>query len=219
MSRTSDSRRKARGRTGLPPLPPPLPPFPPLPAGTRGDEAPVLTGAPPPTREVLASPPQPTTGRPSRSAAGSRATELEGQLAERTADLQRVKAEYDNYRKRVRRDRLAVREAAVANVLRGLLSVLDAIARARELGELRGGFQRVAQVLEAELAALGLQAFGEPGEAFNPELHEALSHAHSTEVDRATCSEILAPGYRVGDYLLRPAQVTVTEPPALTRGR
>ncbi|GAA2097264.1 nucleotide exchange factor GrpE [Actinomadura alba] len=146
--------------------------------------------------------------------ARSRVDELEARLAERTADLQRVKAEYDNYRKRVRRDRLAVGEAAVANVLRGLLPVLDALARARELGAVHGGFQQVAQTLEAELAALGLQAFGEAGEPFDPARHEALSHARSTEVARATCSKILAPGYRVGDHLLRPAQVMVTEPPA-----
>ncbi|WP_315987012.1 nucleotide exchange factor GrpE [Actinomadura sp. HBU206391] len=146
----------------------------------------------------------------------SRIERLEALLAERTADLQRVKAEYDNYRKRVRRDRLAVGEAAVANVLRGLLPVLDGVARARELGEVHGGFQQVAQALETELAALGLHAFGEPGELFDPACHEALFHVRSTEVDHATCSTILAAGYRVGDHLLRPAQVTVTEPLALT---
>jgi molecular chaperone GrpE len=145
--------------------------------------------------------------------------ELEARLAECTADLQRVKAEYDNYRKRVRRDRLAVGEAAVANVLRGLLPVLDAVARARELGAVHGGFQQVAQTLETELAALGLEAFGEAGEPFDPARHEALSHTRSTEVDHATCSKVLAPGYRVGDQLLRPAQVMVTEPPAPTGDR
>ncbi|MFC0551675.1 nucleotide exchange factor GrpE [Planotetraspora thailandica] len=199
----SDSRRKGRRRTDLPRLP----------QGT-GEKA-VLAGAPPPTREPLASPPHAHAGRPS-----ARSTrELEAELAERTADVQRVKAEYDNYRKRVQRDRLAVREAALANVLRGLLPVLDAIARARELGEVRGGFQLVAEALEDELSALGLESFGEPGEGFDPTLHEALIHAHSTEVDRPTCSEILAAGYRIGDRLLRPAYVRVIEPPTPAGGR
>jgi molecular chaperone GrpE len=142
---------------------------------------------------------------------------LQTELAERTADLQRVKAEYDNYRKRVQRDRLAVRQIAVANVLHGLLPVLDAIARARELGEVHGGFQQVAEVLEAELAALGLQSYGEVGERFDPERHEALVHAYSMEVGGPTCSEVLALGYRVGERLLRPAQVAVIEPPAPSR--
>lgn len=141
-----------------------------------------------------------------------RTAELEAELAERTADLQRVKAEYDNYRKRVRRDRLAIREIAVANVLRGLLPVLDAIERAREIGQLHGGLQQVAKVLEAELAALGLQAFGEPGEPFDPERHEALCHSRSAQVEHAICGEILARGYRVGAHTLRPALVAVTEP-------
>lgn len=141
-----------------------------------------------------------------------RAAELEAELAERTADLQRVKAEYDNYRKRVRRDRLAIREIAVVNVLRGLLPVLDAIDRARELGRLHGGLEQVAKVLETELSALGLQAFGEVGEPFDPVWHEALCHSRSAQVDRATCAEILARGYRVGDRILRPARVAVAEP-------
>jgi molecular chaperone GrpE len=151
-----------------------------------------------------------------RPPARSWTAKSQAELAERTADLQRVKAEFDNYRKRVQRDRLAVREIALSNVLRGLLPVLDAIARARELGEVRGGFQQVANALETQLAALGLETFGEPGDVFDPERHEALFHAYSTGVDQATCSQILACGYRVGDNLLRPAQVTVTEPPTPT---
>ncbi|HEV7931892.1 MAG TPA: nucleotide exchange factor GrpE [Actinomadura sp.] len=207
MSSRSDFRRNGRPRNGLLPLP----------AGIRDDKTPaLLTGAPPPSRDRPASPPKATSNETS---ARSRMEELEARLAECTADLQRVKAEYDNYRKRVRRDRLAVGEAAVANVLRGLLPVLDAVARARELGAVHGGFQQVAQTLETELAALGLEAFGEAGEPFDPARYEALSHARSTEVDRATCSKVLAPGYRVGDQLLRPAQVMVTEPPAPTGDR
>ncbi|OKK03865.1 molecular chaperone GrpE [Streptomyces sp. CB03234] len=135
-------------------------------------------------------------------------------LAERTADLQRLKAEYDNYRSRVHRDRLAVREAAVGNVLRRFLPVLDAIAEAARQGELTGGFQRVALALDSELAALGLGAFGAVGDPFDPRVHQAVAYHRSALVARAVCSEIVRPGYRVGDQLLRPAEVIVTGPPS-----
>ncbi|MDN3296547.1 nucleotide exchange factor GrpE [Streptomyces ficellus] len=135
-------------------------------------------------------------------------------LAERTADLQRLKAEYDNYRSRVHRDRLAVREVAVANVLRRLLPVLDAISEAARQGELTDGFQRVARALDSELAALGLAVFGAVGEPFDPRVHQAVSYHRSDHAERPVCTEIVRPGYRVGDHLLRPAEVTVTGPPA-----
>lgn len=144
----------------------------------------------------------------------SREENLRAQLRERTADLQRVKAEYDNYRKRVRRDRLAVREIAVANVLGRLLPVLDALADATEQGEVTGGCERVAEALRDELAALGLEPFGAVGDPFDPFVHEAIYYHRTDEVERATCTEILRPGYRVGDQLLRAAQVTVAGPTA-----
>lgn len=134
---------------------------------------------------------------------------LAAELAERTEDLLRVKAEYDNYRKRVKRDRLAIREIAVANVLRGLLPVLDAVDGARELGELTGGFEAVTRTLEAQLAALGLRSFGEVGDSFDPTVHEAVAHSTSGGVGFAVCSAVLRPGYRIGEQLLRPAEVVV----------
>jgi len=137
---------------------------------------------------------------------------LAEQLAERTADLQRVTAEYANYRKRVERDRTAVREQAVANVLYGLVPVLDDIGRAREHGELVGGFKSVADSLEATVAKLGLESFGENGEPFDPKVHEALTHSYSSDVTEPTCVQILQPGYRVGERILRPARVAVAEP-------
>ncbi|WP_316248186.1 nucleotide exchange factor GrpE [Streptomyces sp. TRM49041] len=135
-------------------------------------------------------------------------------LAERTADLQRLKAEYDNYRTRVHRDRLAVREIAVANVLRRLLPVLDAVAEAGRHGELTGGFLRVARELEGELAALGLATFGAAGEPFDPRVHRAVAYVQSDRAERPVCTEVVRPGHRVGDQLLRPAEVVVTGPPA-----
>jgi molecular chaperone GrpE len=133
-------------------------------------------------------------------------------LAERTADLQRLQAEYANYRKRVERDRLAVREQALANVLHGLLPVLDDIGRAREHGELTGGFKSVAESLDGIVTKLGLTAFGESGDPFDPTLHEALMHSYSADVTEPTAVQILQPGYKVGERIIRPARVAVAEP-------
>jgi molecular chaperone GrpE len=133
-------------------------------------------------------------------------------LAERTADLQRLQAEYANYRKRVERDRLAVREQALASVLSELLPVLDDIGRAREHGELSGGFKSVAESLESIAVKLGLTTYGENGDPFDPTLHEALMHEYSDQVSEPTCVKILQPGYKVGDRIIRPARVAVAEP-------
>lgn len=133
-------------------------------------------------------------------------------LNERTADLQRLQAEYQNYRRRVERDRVAVKEIAIANLLTELLPVLDDIGRAREHGELVGGFKSVAESLETVAAKLGLQQFGKEGEPFDPLVHEALMHSYSPDVTETTCVQILQPGYRIGERNLRPARVAVAEP-------
>jgi molecular chaperone GrpE len=137
---------------------------------------------------------------------------LEATLAERTADLQRLQADYTNYRRRVERDREAVRELALVNILTNLLPVLDDIGRAREHGELEGGFKSVADALEAAVGKLGLERFGEPGEPFDPSVHEALTHAHSAEVTEPTAVQVFQPGYRIGARVVRPARVGVAEP-------
>lgn len=134
------------------------------------------------------------------------------QAAERVADLQRLQAEYANYRKRVERDRVAVREAAIANLLSELLPVLDDIGRARDHGELVGGFKSVAESLETVVAKLGLQQYGKEGEPFDPLVHEALMHSYSPEVTETTCVQVLLPGYRIGERVIRPARVAVAEP-------
>ncbi len=133
-------------------------------------------------------------------------------LAERTADVQRIQAEYANYRKRVERDRMAVREQALANVLAELLPVLDDIGRAREHGELSGGFKSVAESLESAVTKLGLVTYAEKGDEFDPMIHEALLHSYSDEVSAPTCVQVLQPGYKIGDRILRPARVAVAEP-------
>ena len=153
-------------------------------------------------------------GAPAGGGSGSaeELAELRTQLAERTKDLQRLQAEYQNYRKRVERDRVAVREIAIANLLEKLLPVLDDIGRAREHGELTGGFKSVAESLETVVAKLGLQQFGKEGEPFDPQLHEALMHSYSSDVSETTCVQILQPGYRIGDRTIRVAMVAVAEP-------
>ncbi|MEV0090179.1 nucleotide exchange factor GrpE [Streptomyces sp. NPDC050738] len=133
-------------------------------------------------------------------------------LNERTADLQRLQAEYQNYRRRVERDRVTVKELAVATLLSELLPTLDDIGRAREHGELVGGFKSVAESLETVIAKMGLQQFGKEGEPFDPTIHEALMHSYAPDVTETTCVAILQPGYRFGERTIRPARVAVAEP-------
>lgn len=133
-------------------------------------------------------------------------------LAERTGDLQRLQAEYQNYRRRVERDRVTVKEIAVAGLLSELLPVLDDVGRARDHGELVGGFKSVAESLETVVAKLGLQQFGKEGEPFDPTIHEALMHSYAPDVTETTCVAILQPGYRIGERTIRPARVAVAEP-------
>ncbi|MFJ8648617.1 nucleotide exchange factor GrpE [Streptomyces sp. NPDC093546] len=174
-------------------------------------------GPPPMITGAGRRPDAPRDGGPAdRPAEGPRAlrdAELQAALRERTADLQRLKAEYDNYRKRVHRDRAAVHEIAVANVLTRFLPVLDALDAATDQGEVTGGFQRVARALEAELSALGLRPVGAVGDAFDPVVHEAVSYHPCGWFDLPTCTVVLRPGYVVGDHLLRPALVVVAGPP------
>ncbi|WP_405778484.1 nucleotide exchange factor GrpE [Streptomyces sp. NBC_00859] len=133
-------------------------------------------------------------------------------LSERTGDLQRLQAEYQNYRRRVERDRVQVKEVAVATLLSELLPTLDDIGRAREHGELVGGFKSVAESLETVAAKMGLQQFGKEGEPFDPTIHEALMHSYAPDITEDTCVAILQPGYRFGERTIRPARVAVAEP-------
>ena len=130
-------------------------------------------------------------------------------VAELTADLQRVHAEYANYRKRVERDRELIRATAVGGVLTELLGVLDDIDRARQHDELEGAFKSVGESLEATVTRLGLEKYGSAGEAFDPNIHEALTHEASDEVSEPTVVAVYQPGYRYADRVLRPARVAV----------
>lgn len=139
--------------------------------------------------------------------------EVAVQLQERTDDLQRLQAEFRNYKRRVERDRELIKENARFAVLTPIIEVLDTIDRAREHGELEGGFKAVADQLERVIANLGLTRFGEPGDVFDPTLHDALSHVGTDpEVTETTCRHIAKAGYRIGDRVVRAAQVLVVDP-------
>ncbi|MGH3472538.1 MAG: nucleotide exchange factor GrpE [Nocardioidaceae bacterium] len=165
-------------------------------------------------RQETAAPGSPAAGTVEPDALA----EAERALAERTADLQRLQAEYVNYKRRVDRDRESVREAAVAHALSALLPVLDDIGRAREHNELTGGFKAVAESFERIVAGLGLERFGAAGDPFDPRIHEALMHNYSEDVDGPVCQTILQVGYRFGDRIVRPARVAVVEPQEAPEG-
>jgi molecular chaperone GrpE len=136
---------------------------------------------------------------------------LQAQLDERTGDLQRISAEYSNYRRRVDRDRQLVIDSAKAHVVTQLLTVLDDIERAQEHGDLSGPFKAVADKVISALQGQGLAPFGAIGDAFDPGVHEAVQHSTSPEVEKPTVTAVLRLGYRFGERVLRPAMVAVTD--------
>jgi molecular chaperone GrpE len=179
-----------------------------VPSGATPDDAEPQAASPSP--EEAAAP----AGDASDQTAGlvAQLDQVRTALNERTMDVQRIQAEYQNYRRRVERDRITVKEIAIANLLTELLPVLDDIGRAREHGELVGGFKSVAESLETVAAKMGLQQFGKEGEPFDPTIHEALMHSYAPDVTETTCVAILQPGYRFGERTIRPARVAVAEP-------
>ena len=156
---------------------------------------------------------QPGAGDPADQAAADELTVTRMALEERTADLQRLQAEFVNYKRRVERDRDLVKENATYAALAPITEVLDTIDRAREHEELEGGFKSVVDQLERTVAAAGLIRFGAVGDAFDPNLHEALSHiGEDPDVEVTTCKVIAKAGYRIGDRVVRAAQVLVVDP-------
>ncbi|RYV50961.1 nucleotide exchange factor GrpE [Pengzhenrongella frigida] len=144
--------------------------------------------------------------------------ELIGAVAlaeERLSDLQRVQAEYVNYRRRVERDRSVARDQAVSQVLEALIPALDDIDLARQHGELEGTpFAAIAEKLEATLTRFGWERYGAIGEVFDPQVHEALMHQHSDDVTEPTVSLVMQPGHRVAGRVVRAARVAVADPDA-----
>jgi molecular chaperone GrpE len=170
-------------------------------------------------QETAAPTEEPSAGEgedsgPADADAEDELTAARREASERTSDLQRLQAEFLNYKRRVERDRDLVRQNAVFTVLSPMLDVLDSIDRARASGELEGGFKGVAEQLERIVSGLGLSKFGEVGDAFDPTRHEALSHVGvDPDVEVVTCKHIVKSGYSIGDRVVRAAQVVVVDPP------
>ena len=139
---------------------------------------------------------------------------LRHEIAERTEDLQRLQAEYVNYRKRVDRDRLVARDLTVVAFVEAFLPMLDDLDSARQHGELTEGtpLAAIAEKFEAVLSRFGWERYGTKGEPFDPNIHEALLHSHSPDVTETTVSEVLQPGHRAGERIVRAARVAVVDP-------
>jgi molecular chaperone GrpE len=155
-----------------------------------------------------------TSGSPADGAADL-LEQAQALAAERLTDLQRLQAEYVNYRRRVDRDRDVARDQAVIGVVEALMGALDDIELARQHGELEGGpFAAIADKLESALGRFGWERYGAAGEAFDPNVHEALMHSHAEDVTEPTVVQVLQPGHRVGERIVRAARVAVADPGA-----
>ncbi|MFS0702895.1 nucleotide exchange factor GrpE [Cellulomonas sp. 179-A 9B4 NHS] len=153
------------------------------------------------------------------AAANAAPAEAERLAAERLEELQRAQAahynleqQYSAYVKRSKVEANAAHERGVASVAEALIPVLDDIALARQHGDLSGPFASIAEKLEATLQRLGVERYGEAGEPFDPNVHEALMHGHSADVTEPTVQQVLQPGYRAGERILRAARVAVVDP-------
>jgi molecular chaperone GrpE len=140
------------------------------------------------------------------------ATESKDPIAALTEDLQRLQAEFANYRKRQERERASAAELAISSVLLEFLAVLDDLDRAEAHNELSGGFKAVADQIISTTSKLGLEKYGEAPSLFDPNIHDALVHETSEEVNETTVTKILQPGYKYKERVLRPARVVVTDP-------
>jgi molecular chaperone GrpE len=141
-------------------------------------------------------------------------TTAEQLAAERLADLQRVTAEYANYRKRTEANRELERERAVGDAVKGLIPVLDDLERAEKHGDLGEGsaFTTIAAKLRTAVERLGLTPYGEKGEPFDPQIHEAIFQQPTPDVTADTVAEVVETGYRLGSTIVRVAKVVVSVP-------
>lgn len=143
----------------------------------------------------------------------SERSELEATAAKHFDELQRLQAEYVNYRNRTERDRATDRQASVASVVQALLPALDDLDRAEQHGDLEGSpLALVAQKIRGAFAGLGLEPVGASGDSFDPSVHEAIAQFPSPEVTELTVGDVVQRGYRIGERLLRPAKVAVLAP-------
>ncbi|WP_239021720.1 nucleotide exchange factor GrpE [Nocardioides jishulii] len=189
------------------------------PAATAAGSAPETPVAPDAAQEPAGASTEAESG--AEASEGEAAEELpvdpaaavQAELDERTGDLKRLQAEFLNYKRRVDRDRELLAENAAYKALLPVVEVLDTVARAREAGEVEGGFKAVVDQLEKAVVKSGLVRFAEPGDPFDPTLHEALSNmGPDPDVDVTTVKHVARAGYRIGDRVVRAAQVLVVEP-------
>ena len=180
-----------------------------------GPEDPAIPDDPSSLVDVESSQDVPVEPAAEQRAAGASggASDLERLVAERTSDHQRLQAEYVNYKKRVDRELDRARTAGIRQIVKDLYPVLDGIEAARNHGELTGGLKLVAEELEKVTAKYGLVLYGEVGEEFDPNLHDALMHMpHPEPVSVTTISAVIQKGVRLGDTVLRAARVGVVDP-------
>ena len=182
------------------------------PRATPGEQMSEQTGSTPEVDQPDAVVGDVPTDLPDPGASAGPQDDAARQLAERTEDLQRVSAEYANYRRRVDRDRATMVEQAAERFAVQLIPVVDDIERAREHGDLTGAFKVVADRVLGLLDGLGVTTFGTPGDAFDPALHEAVLHDSSPDVAVPTATTVLRPGFQRGERVLRTAMVGVTDP-------
>ena len=135
---------------------------------------------------------------------------IEAELAERTEDLQRVTAEYTNYRRRVERDRVSVIAGAKAEVASELLPILDDLEMAEQHGDLTGPLKSMSDKLQSVMASMKVEKFGEEGDEFDPNCHEAVQDTSSG--DDKVLATVLRRGYRLDDRVLRNAMVIIGDP-------
>lgn len=162
--------------------------------------------------ELTPTPEQEAPAQAGAADPAAEATELEARLSERTEDLQRVQAEYINYKKRVDRDRALARQGGVEAVLRDLMPVFDAILAAEQHDDLTGGFRLTADELIKVAKSYGFEHFGKLGDEFDPRLHEALMQVPDPQAETMRVHEVMQVGYRINDQVLRPARVVVAVP-------
>lgn len=160
-----------------------------------------------------AAPRDEATGEDELGKARAEALDLADQLARRSAEVYNVQQEYNSYVRRSKADAAAQRQAGVNEVVESLLGVLDEIELARQHGDLTGPFAAIAEKLETALAQrFAVERYGQVGEEFDPEVHEALMHSTDAEASATTVTQVLQPGYRAGDRVLRAARVAVSSP-------
>ena len=170
---------------------------------------------PGPSWAPAASMPTAPAGAPLADTTSAAASALEAQVTELTDTLQRVKAEYDNYRRRTEKEKQLAGEMATAQVLSLLLPMLDDVERARSHGDLTGAFAAVGDALTTLALKLGLEQYGESGDVFDPQIHDAvMTVAPIVGAEVTVVADAFRRGYRFGGRVLRPAQVAVADPAA-----